>query len=1084
MVEPTKIITASAGTGKTYRLSLEYISILLNNLEVDFSEIVVITFTKKATFEIREKVFEHFNTLLNGESKDKKILIQNLEEISGTQITSEKLKYLERIYHQILKNKSQLQIKTNDSFIHSIFSQIIAPYLQIDEFSIDNNINDSYLNEIWDFVLNSEGLKIIKQLFPNKIKRNIEDYNSFLKSVINDQWIFEMDYFKNISFEVNSNQIDNIFEGTRKIFLKIIELVFEAYKKKNDGKHFSNWLKKDFNQIFELNENLNSEEYLNQIKACFNPKFLTKNYKLFLDKEIWNGNKFRAKSFQDYVKELQESNDNLIQHLIIYLTNIVLFPEMKDIYNLSKIVKQKYDEIKFRDKIFTYNDLQLYTYRYLYDKNYSLIENGNVTNEFYLRLSTKIRYLLFDEFQDTSIIQWKIFRPIINEIRSGDGSKDYGKCVIVGDEKQSIYRWRGGERNLITSLKNILKSTGKVIIDKLGTSFRSDKNVIDFVNKISTDISKNINFKDEWIYNNVKCHKKEEGFVNAEVTSIKDFKGEKSSDKKYLFYKNEIEEKLIKNIKNGKINPAKTAILARKNSTLLTIGSILEENGINFYLKSPHTVFQNEAIHPIIIALKFIVEPSIVNLLKLLRSDFVAFYPDEILAIYDKISESKKETVETQDFVAELESDLKNQIEEILKPKLSLVEMITNICEIFNWKDIFKEESSAKNLFYFIEIASTFTNTAKSENKTNVGFIKFIKENLENDNYKEKGLESVKAIQLLSIHRSKGLQWETVFVFWDFSERNFNALSLKKYLKFDENFSEITNAILTYSNDSIAKRLDIYDEINEKEMTEKLNLFYVAITRAEKNLYFCSSFNKKIKKSNDLKDVDQSIFYAINNLKTNSTDNSISYQVGKLSSSTDEKEMENLTAVDFSRYLDFSHSKKINKIYENNTNEEALKEEYLSERKQMKGIIVHYFLSQIKFNTENEIDDAEKDTYKFFANIIPKKMTSELILKSKNFLLENSDIFSQSKWDKVFNEYPIFITSKMREKFPQLTKKEYRIDRMMIDSKNNIIEIIDYKTGSVHDKLQVENYIKMVEMIDFVKENNYKVSGRFCELTI
>ena len=132
MVEPTKIITASAGTGKTYRLSLEYISILLNNLEVDFSEIVVITFTKKATFEIREKVFEHFNTLLNGESKDKKILIQNLEEISGTQITSEKLKYLERIYHQILKNKSQLQIKTNDSFIHSIFSQIIAPYLQID----------------------------------------------------------------------------------------------------------------------------------------------------------------------------------------------------------------------------------------------------------------------------------------------------------------------------------------------------------------------------------------------------------------------------------------------------------------------------------------------------------------------------------------------------------------------------------------------------------------------------------------------------------------------------------------------------------------------------------------------------------------------------------------------------------------------------------------------------------------------------------------------------------------------------------------------------------------------------------------
>lgn len=1077
MVESTKIITASAGTGKTYRLSLEYISILLNNPEVHFSEIVVITFTKKATYEIREKVFDHFNILLNGDSKEKEILIQNLENISNIKITDGKLKELEKIYHKILKNKSNLNIKTNDSFIYSIFSQIIAPYLQIDDFTIDNNINENYLQEIWDFVLNSQGSGILKQLFPDKISRNIEAYNNFLKSIIDNQWIFELEYFKNLSLETNREILDNLFKKLKKIFSKIMELVYQAYTEKKDT-DFSKWIKKDFNKIFEFKENTSSYEYFEQIQSSFNKEFVTKNYKLFLENWIWNGNKFRADAYTHFKDKLSELQTVLIEHLALFLKLSVLFPEMKNIHRLSKIVSKKYDEIKFRDKIFTYNDLQLYTYRYLYDESCSLIEDNNVTNEFYLRLSTKIRYLLFDEFQDTSIIQWKIFRPIINEIRSGDGVKNYGKCVIVGDEKQSIYRWRGGESDLITGLENILKSTGDVIVDTLGTSFRSETNVIDFVNKIFTNISGNVNFKNKWNYKNVECHKKGAGFVNAEIISIKDFKGENKKDKKYLFLKNEVEEKLVENIKNKKINPAKTAILARKNSTLLTIGSILEENGINYYLQSPHTVFQNEVINPIIIALKYLIEPNMVNLLKLLRSDFIATYPDEIAEIFDKFAEENKGEIKLSDFISELKPEVKQSIESISNPELSLIKTITNICEIFNWKNLYQDESSAKNLFYFLEIAATFTNTAKSENNTVSGFVNFIEENIANDNYKEKGLEATNSIQLLTIHKSKGLQFETVFVFWDFSEGANNSQSLKKYLRFNENYSEIEDAILTYSNNSIAKKLPLYEEISEKEEREKLNLFYVAITRAEKNLFFCSKFDKNIDENKDLKGVNK----VINILKANSTDNSIYYQIGELSSSINEQQNENFADVDFSKYLNLSQSKKITNIYENNFDEVRLKEEYLTDKKQLKGIIVHYFLSQIKFDNEDQINEAEKETYKFFANIIPKLLISELIDKAKDFIAQNHDIFSQSKWDNVFNEYPIFITQEMKNKFPELTKNNYQIDRLMIDNKNKKIEIIDYKTGSIHDKLQVKNYIKMVKMIDFA--NDYDVSGNYCELTV
>ncbi len=1065
MTEQTKIITASAGTGKTYRLSLEYISILLTNPEVDFSEIVVITFTKKATYEIREKVFEHFKTLFAKDSNERQNLIKNLEDISGINITPIKLKSLEKTYHNILKNKAKLNIKTNDSFIHSIFSRVIAPFLQIDDFSIDNNINDSYLPEIWDVVLNSEGWEILKKLFPYKISRNIDEYNSFIKSIIDNLWIFEI---QTPQFTETSQKETELFAECSKYFCELIDMIYQIFKYKNVDKHFGKWIKNDFNKIFELNENLTSEEYYNRIKSSFNQKFIEENFKIFLKKEIWNGNKLRAKSFSQDKIDLANLHCKFVEQLKIFLYLKVLLPEMENIYKLSQIVKTKYDEIKFRDKIFTYNDLQLYSYRVLYDEELSLIDNGNVTNEFYFRLSSKIRYLLFDEFQDTSIIQWKIFFPIISEIMSGEGVKNYGKCVIVGDEKQSIYRWRGGESDLITNLPNQFQ----IESERLSTSYRSEKNIIDFVNTIFSVISRN--FEGKWKYEDVACHKKGKGFVNAEITSIKDF-----PNKKYQFYKQEIEKKLIENIKNKKINPAKTAILARKNSTLLTIGSILEENGIDYYLQSPHTVFQNAAIRPIIIALKYLSEPNPVNLLKLLRSDFVAIYPDEIAEVFDKLSPKNNEDFKLNDIISKLKPEVRQSIEEISNQDFILIETIENICRIFNWKGIFKDESSAKNLFYFLEIAAKFSNSTKAENNSVTGFLNFIKENIDNVNYKEKGLESVNAIQLLSIHRSKGLQFETVFVFWDFSERENHSNSLKTYLRFNSNFTEINEMILTYSNNIIAKELDIYKEIEIKEKKEKLNLFYVAVTRAEKNLFLCISYNNYIEKLKDLEGVNSAIYNAIDECKPQSTDNKISYEIGDLISLPTEKTPEETADSNFS----ISLFRKINKIYENNITEEDLKKEYLSERKQMKGIIVHYFLSKIKYATEDEIRDAEKSTLNFFANIIHRKMIAELIMKSKKFIKENHDIFS-SKWDKILNEYPIFITSEMREKFPELSKKEYRIDRMMIDFKNKIIEIIDYKTGSIHDDLQVENYIKIVEAIDFVKNDGFKVKGRYCKLEL
>ena len=129
-----KILKASAGTGKTYRLSLEYVNALLSG--ESFAEIVVMTFTRKATAEIRERIFAHLEDLVRrGEESP---VWQNLQAIRADAGGRASLPrpFLERIYRAMLENKDRLHIHTIDSFLNHLFKQAIAPYLGIYSYTI------------------------------------------------------------------------------------------------------------------------------------------------------------------------------------------------------------------------------------------------------------------------------------------------------------------------------------------------------------------------------------------------------------------------------------------------------------------------------------------------------------------------------------------------------------------------------------------------------------------------------------------------------------------------------------------------------------------------------------------------------------------------------------------------------------------------------------------------------------------------------------------------------------------------------------------------------------------------------------
>ena len=140
------ILKASAGTGKTYRLSIEFIAELLKGTAYD--EILVLTFTKKATGEIRERVLEFIEKIIY---KNEIELIKSVEEKLGKSFDIE---FLKNIYVQMIKNKEALKIYTIDSFIHQIFKKVIGPKLNIYNFDIvDDQKNSEYLQRVLDEIL-------------------------------------------------------------------------------------------------------------------------------------------------------------------------------------------------------------------------------------------------------------------------------------------------------------------------------------------------------------------------------------------------------------------------------------------------------------------------------------------------------------------------------------------------------------------------------------------------------------------------------------------------------------------------------------------------------------------------------------------------------------------------------------------------------------------------------------------------------------------------------------------------------------------------------------------------------------------
>lgn len=1030
------ILKASAGTGKTYRLSLEFIANLIRG--INYKNIVVMTFTKKATAEIKERIYDFLHQIAFDEGNGVE-LEKNLKEIYKFDDLNKK--ELQNIYFEMIRNKEDIRISTIDGFTNKIFKNAIAPYFNIYNYeTLDEETDEFYSKILIKIIENKDNFEDFKFIFDEKKeKKNIKRYMEIIKEILDmrPKFVlakgFKMSEVKKVSYKF-IDELDGIFEK-----------IEEVANKKN--KNVTDVLTKAFYNIYEKYSNLSKDESKNENQKIKEKlELIVPEIDLFFEKKLWNGTQTKGEKNKDDREELETRSEELKEKLSEYVFIEKVLPLDKKLKNIAQTIFDIAKKIKISSKRLTHNDILVYTYEFIFNKDLKFVENDRVTEEFLELIGGKIDTIMIDEFQDTSILQWKILKLLMNTSEN---------IICVGDEKQSIYNWRGGEKELFEKLETMIEGN----VQNLDKSYRSYKAIIENVNKIFNGYDTKWNYVDSGYRDDEEYQKGYFGYF------IRNTKEETSK----------IYTKIIEMIEKGQVkNLGKSAIICRTNTHLKEIAEVLNEAKIPYTLESKTTILEYKPIVPMYQLIKFFAFGNFKYLLEFMRSDLIGGLnshvkyllenKNEIMRFingYQKIEDSKKankkkkndnkdsKAISFKEFI-DMQKD-ENVKEELLKYKkinvlernnLIFEEILEKVRELkrlskdlnnkyenenfsrklvenFEITKYYSTNSDLKNIFIFFNILKKYNNLYE--------FITFIEE--EKENLRQVSSRDVNAINLMTIHASKGLEFDTVFYYKRKSNKgNTDKSNLKSYLDFDEKFNDVKKFMLLFSGydkKMIGNDLSkLIDKNIQKEEMEEINNDYVALTRAKKNLILL--FDAEVTKEKGHTDP---LAKRIIDVYKNENKNEYEYETGQIVESEIPEETTDTSDVKISDSLfkTYFNDDKLRMEKSSNTLE--------NEFKRKKGLAMHYYFEHILNDLENEKKIAKSALLSRYGNMLGKKIVEELIVRMDKFIEKNIDIYDKKY--KVYNEFEVYDSE----------GKKRIIDRINIDENNRKIYIYDYKTG-------------------------------------
>jgi ATP-dependent exoDNAse (exonuclease V) beta subunit/very-short-patch-repair endonuclease len=630
------IYDASAGSGKTYALVKEYLKIILTANKNDaYRNILAITFTNKAVHEMKSRIVGSLSEFAKDEPSAKAgDLMKDLAvetQLSIIQIKSKSQQIIKHIIH----NYAAFDISTIDKFTHKVI-RAFAHDLNLPmtfEVTLDT---ENLLTEAVDAIIAQAGEdEVLTKLLVDFTMEKTDDDKS---------WDISREIFETgrlVLNENNRNEITHFQDKSITDFIAIKAKLHALCKElEKENIEFANGALLLIDQNGIDPKSFSRGTFPNHLQSISDGKFNPKN-KMFREFEDVSINK-TAKD----TAIIEGIIPDLLQILDVIYKNF----EKRDFYkaflknitplSLLNTVSNELAKIQKEQNVLSIAEFNAIIYREIQNQPAPFI---------YERLGERYRHFFIDEFQDTSEMQWQNLIPLIDNATSSETDGEKGTLMIVGDPKQSIYRWRGGkaEQFIELSKDNNPFNNPEKVLEHLDKNYRSYSQIIDFNNAFFQLVSsefENIDYKD--LYENhshQKSNDKKGGYVNISFIPETDPDDEDALDKteQYLLATlNTIQE-----VKQQGFEYKEMVILTRKRSQGIAIANYLTEQRIPL-LSSETLMIQNATeVRFIIQVLKYLKNSSDLEAKAHFLLYIAEFIQDE-MAIHDFIAKGMEEQQE------------------------------------------------------------------------------------------------------------------------------------------------------------------------------------------------------------------------------------------------------------------------------------------------------------------------------------------------------------------------------------------------------------------------------------------------------
>jgi ATP-dependent exoDNAse (exonuclease V) beta subunit len=1030
-----QIYSASAGSGKTFTLVKEYLKILLlSENPFKFQQILAVTFTNKAAGEMKERVIQNLKTFSNFEKNNMlSIICEETKLNEATIFNNSKI-----ILNAILQNYGAFNITTIDSFTHKIIRTFAHDLKLPMNFEVEMDA-ESLLNEAVDIVISKIGEnKELTSLLVNYSIQKLDDDKSwdialelkdFAKIILNENHTNHLKALKDISIE-EFKQLKNKLQAAN----KKIEKEFEEI-----GSKALAIIKENGLEIKEFGYNGEFPNHFIKLQKIRQQKPGVIKFDGRLNKTIEENKNLYAAKTDTASKEIIDSIKS--QLIELYYISKQLFETSYGTYILNSILVESLIPLAVLNYINSALEEIKQENNILLNAEFNQLISDTIKDEpapfIYERLGEKFRYYFLDEMQDTSQLQWKNLIPLIeNALTSENELGETGQLLLVGDAKQSIYRWRGGnpEQFIALSLEEVNKENNPFYVEKhlsnLDTNYRSYSEIIEFNNGFFKFISQflaNKNYSNLYVEgNSQKITNNIGGFVQLSF-----IEKEKDDEEKDMVYPKKVLE-IIQNL-DASFQKNEVCVLVRTKVQGIAIANYLSENNIEIISSETLLLKNNEKVNFIISILNVVNNP--------LNKEYKA---KMLYFLYNHLQLNIPKHQFLSSFINLNNTEFFNQLKEY-NLFFSYQEYLqTPFYESFEYiiRSFNLISESDSDIQFFLDFVFEY------QQKKQPSIDDFLELwELKKDKLSIVAPEAENAVRIMTVHKAKGLEFPIVIYPYDIDI--YNQIKPKVWCKHPE-ISTIDSFLVNYSsklNYVGAQGEQLVQERKEALELDNFNILYVALTRAVEQLYIVSEKRNITKSESELK-YTSSLF--INYLTAQNLWNPevLDYSFGNPKRVV-------IPIIEVSNTT--TQTAFVSNSWKNHNISIVANSSLLWDTEQGKAIgygnLIHEILSKIK--TKNDINEVVKQ-YVFNGTI--SKNEQKEISKTLISVVNHPQLkpyFQQN--NKVFNEQEIITDD----------KKSIIPDRLVIN--NNKVTIIDYKTGNPDKKHQQQllKYATILENLNY-----------------